>query len=232
MIDEQRRQYLAAMGIDVWLPRDAADEQQAAVIASDLVEEPLPVDAGSDLDADIRACQRCPLAATRTQVVIGRGSLTADWLIIGEAPGAEEDKRGQPFVGPAGGLLERMLKAIDLSADDYYIANTVKCRPPGNRNPAAVEIEACGDFLRRQIASVQPRIILVLGRVAAQSILASDQPLARLRGRLHHHPQTGIPLVVTYHPAYLLRSPRDKGKSWQDLCLAREILRQQVAGPS
>lgn len=214
------------MGVDVWIPRHTNTVTGAPVDVSSTAAE--CQQAGDDLVAEIQSCQRCQLATTRTQVVIGRGSSTARWFIIGEAPGAEEDRLGEPFVGPAGRLLDEMLKSIKLTTDDFYIANMVKCRPPGNRNPSLAEVNACGDFLHRQITLISPSIILVLGRIAAQSMLASTESLARLRGHLHQHPQTGIPLIVTYHPAYLLRSPRDKGKSWQDLCLARQTLAQSL----
>ncbi len=203
------------MGIDVWVRRagePAADQPPSAV--------PLDWD---DLEAEIRACRRCELAGQRTQVVIGRGSRRAEWLVVGEAPGAEEDRQGRPFVGPAGQLLDRMLAAIGLDEAHVYIANTVKCRPPGNRDPRPQEVAACHDYLLNQISLLRPRLLLVVGRVAAQTLLGTDAPLSRLRGRPHRHAETGLPLVVTYHPAYLLRSPREKARAWQDLCLARRI---------
>ena len=203
------------MGIDVWV-------QRAEEPAADQTPSKAPLDWG-DLEAEIRACRRCELAGQRTQVVIGRGSRHAEWLVVGEAPGAEEDRQGRPFVGPAGQLLDRMLAAIGLDETRVYIANTVKCRPPGNRDPRPEEVAACHDFLLDQITLLQPRILLVVGRVAAQTLLGTEAPLSRLRGRPHHHAETGLPLVVTYHPAYLLRTPREKARAWQDLCLARRI---------
>ena len=146
-------------------------------------------------------------------------------MIIGEAPGAEEDRRGEPFVGRAGKLLDEMLRAVGLSRDRVFIANILKCRPPNNRDPAKEEAERCRAYLDRQIALVQPKIVLAVGRIAAQQLLESDAPVGRLRGTVHELSPTGIPLVVTYHPAYLLRSPVQKRKSWQDLCLARSALR-------
>ncbi len=208
------------MGIDVWVPRTGP---ATAPMAGQGSPAPVPVLDWEGLESAIRACRRCALAGHRTQVVIGRGSRRADWLVIGEAPGAEEDRQGLPFVGPAGQLLDRMLQAIGLDEASAYIANTVKCRPPGNRDPDPEEVSACHDHLLNQIALLRPRILLVVGRVAAQALLGTEAPLARLRGRPHRHAETGLPLVVTYHPAYLLRSPREKARAWQDLCLARRV---------
>ena len=175
------------------------------------------------LEQAIRACAGCPLHARRTQAVPGVGDRQADWLFVGEGPGAEEDQRGEPFVGQAGKLLDAMLAAIGLSrGDNVYIANAVKCRPPGNRTPEAAEIAACQPYLERQIALIQPRIIVALGRPAAQSLLGQELKINAARGRLFDH--GGIPVVVTYHPAYLLRNPQDKAKVWEDLCFARAAL--------
>jgi len=171
------------------------------------------------LRADILACRACPLSATRIQAVPGVGAERADWLFVGEAPGADEDAQGEPFVGQAGKLLDAMLAAIGLKRDDnVYIANVLKCRPPGNRNPAAEEVACCEPYLRRQIELLQPKLIVALGKFAAQTLLAQDTPIARLRGSVHRY--QGVPLIVTYHPAYLLRTLPDKAKAWQDLCLA------------
>ena len=166
-------------------------------------------------------CTRCRLHASRTQTVFGVGSREADWMIVGEAPGAEEDRRGEPFVGRAGQLLDQMLRAVGLGRDRVFIANILKCRPPDNRDPAVDEAGACRGWLDRQIALIAPRLILAVGRVAAQQLLGSDAPLGRLRGQVHTLNNTEIPVIVTYHPAYLLRSPTQKGKAWADLCLAR-----------
>lgn len=169
-------------------------------------------------------CQACPeLVANRSRTVFGVGNRSADWLIIGEAPGADEDRLGEPFVGRAGKLLDAMLAAIGLDRGRAYIANILKCRPPNNRDPKPEEAEACLPFLRRQIELMQPKIVLVVGRVAAQTLLRSHDPVGRLRGRVHRLDGDGVPLVVTYHPAYLLRSPQEKRKSWQDLCLAVDV---------
>jgi len=173
---------------------------------------------------DIRACRACPLSATRTQAVPGVGATRADWLFVGEAPGADEDAQGEPFVGQAGKLLDAMLAAIGLKrGDNVYIANVLKCRPPGNRNPAAEEVLCCEPYLQRQVELLQPKLIVALGKFAAQTLLGQDTPIARLRGGVQRY--QGIPLIVTYHPAYLLRTLPDKAKAWQDLCLAVQTMR-------
>ena len=173
----------------------------------------------SGLQAAVRQCTRCALHETRTQGVLGVGDLKADWLIIGEAPGADEDRLGEPFVGQAGKLLDAMLAGIGLKrGEGVYIANVLKSRPPGNRDPQPEEVAACAPYLERQIALIQPRIILALGRFAAQTLLLTETPIGRLRGKVHTY--RGVPLVVTYHPAYLLRNPADKAKVWEDLRLA------------
>lgn len=216
--ENQRRAYLQSMEIDAWVPRDQPEPD--AVTESQLaVEEPLDWEA---LQAAVASCTRCPLHATRTQTVFGVGSHEADWMIIGEAPGAEEDRRGEPFVGRAGKLLDEMLRAVGQGRDSVFIANVLKCRPPNNRDPKPDESAACRSHLERQIELVSPRIILAVGRIAAQQLLATDAPVGRLRGKVHRLGDT--PLVVTYHPAYLLRSPSQKRKSWDDLCLARSVI--------
>ena len=178
-----------------------------------------------ELTRAILQCDACPLHLTRTQGVPGVGDRNADWLIVGEAPGADEDAKGEPFVGQAGKLLDAMLAAIDLTRGrNVYIANVLKSRPPGNRNPAPKEIAACLPYLQRQIELIQPRIIFAVGRFAAQALLDTEEPIGRLRGRVHHY--RDIPVVVSYHPAYLLRSPAEKAKSWEDLCLARRVVAQ------
>lgn len=176
-----------------------------------------------ELKQTIRTCTACSLHKTRTQGVVGVGDEKAEWLIIGEAPGADEDVQGEPFVGQAGKLLDAMLAAIDLKrGENVYIANVLKSRPPGNRNPAPEEVEACMPYLERQIQLIQPKLILALGRFAVQSLLHTDEAIGKLRGRVHQY--QGIPLVVSYHPAYLLRNLPDKSKAWEDLCLARETM--------
>lgn len=173
------------------------------------------------LRSRVKDCTACRLRAGCTQTVFGVGDPQADWLFVGEGPGADEDIKGEPFVGQAGKLLDNMLAAIKLKrGDDVFIANVVKCRPPGNRTPEPDEVEQCMPYLRRQIELIQPRIIVALGKTAANALLGRDASLASLRGRLHDY--HGIPLVIAYHPAYLLRSPTEKAKAWQDLCLAVE----------
>jgi DNA polymerase len=174
-----------------------------------------------ELEATVLSCRRCPLDGGRTQAVFGIGARAADWLIVGEAPGEEEDRRGEPFVGRAGQLLDAMLAALGLSRETVYIANVLKCRPPGNRDPRPEESASCAPFLDRQIALLAPKLILAVGRIAAQRLLDSDDPVGRMRNRVHRYGPAGVPLVVTYHPAYLLRRPSEKGKVWRDLLLAR-----------
>ena len=194
------------------------------------------------LRSAVADCRACSLCDSRRQTVFGVGHLRAHCMVVGEAPGEQEDASGEPFVGPSGQLLDRMLRALGLrrspavaadgsaatAADDpahqVYIANTLKCRPPRNRNPSPQELATCQPFLQRQVALVQPRVILAMGRFAVQSLLGSDKPIGQLRGRLHHW--HGVPLVVTYHPAYLLRQPADKARAWDDLCLAASVLDQ------
>ncbi len=175
------------------------------------------------LQTEAAACQRCELHKTRLQSVFGHGNPAADWMFVGEAPGAEEDRQGLPFVGPAGKLLDAMLVAIGLAREDVYIANLVKCRPPRNRDPQPHELVSCQSYIGGQLEIVQPRIIVALGRFAAQSLTKSTESIGRLRGSTHTH-ESGIPVVATYHPAYLLRSPAEKGKVWRDLLHARTIV--------
>lgn len=171
----------------------------------------------------VSSCTACPLCQTRKQTVFGVGDEQADWLFIGEGPGAREDVLGEPFVGQAGKLLDSMLQAINLGREQgVYITNVVKCRPPDNRNPLEIEAQQCRPYLLRQIALIQPRLIVTLGKVAAQNLLATGDSIASLRGRLHEF--AGIPLIATYHPAYLLRSLTDKAKAWEDLCFARRTM--------
>ncbi len=177
----------------------------------------------STLEAAVRDCQQCSLHVGRSQAVFGAGSQQADWMLIGEAPGEEEDKQGLPFVGRAGQLLDRMLAAIGLKREQVYIANIVKCRPPGNRDPKPEEAAACSAYLKRQIELVNPRVILVLGKVAAHHLLDTEEALGKLRGAPYLYADTGIPVIVTYHPAYLLRKPSEKRKSWEDLKLAVKL---------
>jgi uracil-DNA glycosylase len=190
------------------------------------------------LQSCVANCQACSLSRTRTQTVFGVGDPAAEWLIVGEAPGAEEDKRGEPFVGQAGQLLDNMLGAIQLKrGQNVYIANVLKCRPPENRDPQGEEVQQCDPFLKRQVELIKPKLILALGKFAAQSLLNSDATIGSMRGRQHEY--NGVPVIVTYHPAYLLRNLMDKAKAWEDLCLARATMRklqedalQSAAAPS
>jgi DNA polymerase len=176
------------------------------------------------LRRQVAGCTRCGLQTTRTQTVFGVGNENAEWLIIGEAPGADEDAQGEPFVGRAGQLLNNMLKGIGLERTQVYIANILKCRPPNNREPKPEEAAHCTPYLERQVALIKPRIILAVGRIAAQNLLQTDTPIGRMRGHVYHYGPHGIPVVVTYHPAYLLRSPSEKRKAWVDLQFAQEVL--------
>jgi uracil-DNA glycosylase family 4 len=219
-MSRQQRAVLAEMGIDVWVSRSAADVaiDDVAPAREDLA------DALLSLNKEILTCTRCDLHQSRTQAVCGGGNLAAEILVIGEAPGADEDRQGEPFVGPAGQLLTQMLRAIGLDRETVFIANTLKCRPPENRDPAAAEVESCLPFLQRQIQLVQPKLILVVGRIAAHNLLNVDAPIGKLRGQVHHYGEQQIPVVVTYHPAYLLRSPAQKRESWADLLLVQDEL--------
>lgn len=175
------------------------------------------------LQACVKDCQACGLAKTRTQTVFGVGDENADWLFVGEAPGAEEDKSGEPFVGQAGKLLDNMLAAIELKrGENVYIANILKCRPPENRDPHGEEVTQCEPYLKRQVELIKPKLIIALGKFAAQTLLNSDDTVTSLRGKLHHY--HGVPVIVTYHPAYLLRNLADKAKAWDDLCLAKATM--------
>jgi len=202
---------------------EAVDPPSAAPTAADRATRIARL-GWTELEEEVRQCTACGLCASRTQTVFGVGDRQADWLIVGEAPGADEDRQGEPFVGRAGKLLNPMLQAIGLKREQVYIANILKCRPPENRDPAPAEAASCRPFLERQIALIRPRIIFAVGRIAAQNLLDTDAQIGKLRGRVHRLGPARIPLVVTYHPAYLLRSPREKRKSWDDLRLARRAL--------
>ena len=230
-LDARRHQLWQAMGLGpVWQQRirgaqtlDVADPRAAAIAQM----------GWDELARATAQCTACPLAERRKQAVFGVGYRKAEWMLVGEAPGAEEDARGEPFVGQAGKLLDNMLSSIGLTREgetpqSVFIANVLKCRPPGNRNPEPDELAQCEPFLVRQIGLVQPRIILAMGRFAVQTLLRSDEPVGRLRGRVHRY--HGVPLIVTYHPAYLLRSPGEKRKAWQDLVFAKRTLAQLARG--
>ncbi len=247
MNNTSRLQYLEAMGIESWQLRQqstflaesplveaitaiepvsiapqkpALPENPAVALIVPAVIQPvmIPADNWESLQSEVTNCRKCALCETRSQTVFGTGNKNPDWLFIGEAPGEQEDLQGQPFVGAAGSLLTEMLRAINLSRDDIFIANILKCRPPHNRDPHADEMAACRPFLERQIALLKPKVIVAVGRIAAQQLLNTDMAIGKLRGKVYR--MNGIPLVVIYHPAYLLRSLSQKSKAWQDLQLA------------
>ena len=205
-------------------PLPASDSHESAVAAMDW----------DALTSTVRGCTRCALHATRTQAVFGVGNRKATWMVVGEAPGMDEDRQGEPFVGRAGQLLNAMLRAMGLAREEVFIANILKSRPPGNRDPRPEEVRACIPYLFRQIELVNPTLLLCVGRIAAQTLLETDTPIGKLRGRLHRV-GSGRPMIVTYHPAYLLRSPGEKRKAWADLVLAMQSyqrLAQEAGRPS
>lgn len=252
---ERSRQYLDAMGVQVWRLRGdneivgsvldspvvpeigarvpvsdsaASVDGSSAPAASAVIIGPI-ADAVAKMDWErlgqaVSECQACDLCETRTQTVFGIGNRGADLMVVGEAPGADEDRQGEPFVGRAGQLLNLMLAAIGLAREQVYIANVLKCRPPGNRDPRPEEALRCEPFLMRQIALIRPRVMLSVGRISAQKLLKTDDSIGKLRGRWFAFGPDGTPLTVTYHPAYLLRSPDQKAKAWQDLLqIARRL---------
>jgi DNA polymerase len=247
-----REQYLEALGIELWKtrrrPAVAAAVVTASVAAGIEVAAPdaavvgsaapmlapaepatdaaarAPAAAWEALRSQVSRCTRCELCQTRTQTVFGVGNQRAELLVIGEAPGADEDRQGEPFVGRAGQLLNSMLRAMGHPRESVYIANVLKCRPPGNRDPKPAEVACCLPYLQQQVDMIQPRLMLAVGRIAAQNLLATDTPIGRLRGHVHRFGARATPLIVTYHPAYLLRSPSEKRKAWIDLKFARAEL--------
>jgi DNA polymerase len=244
-LGERQRAMLAEMGVRVFQPlaqpagaAPPAMDRASAVPAGPPVRpaaaalEPraggIDLMQWEELAQAVASCRACKLCSGRRNTVFGVGDMQADWLIVGEAPGETEDLQGEPFVGAAGQLLDNMLKALGLDRHhNVYIANVLKCRPPGNRNPQPEEVAQCEPFLRRQVQLLQPRIILAMGRFAVQSLLGTSEPIGKLRGRRHQY--LGVPVVVTYHPAYLLRNLADKAKAWTDLCLALELMRNPAA---
>lgn len=236
--EARRRAYLEAMGIPLWQRCGASGADEAVAPAEAAMETPASasdtggsVTAVADMDLPalenaVRGCTACNLCESRTQAVPGVGNPRADLLVIGEAPGQEEDRRGEPFVGRAGQLLDRMLAAIGLDRQTVYITNVLKCRPPKNRDPKPDEVQACSPFLQRQIELIEPKAILAVGRIAAQQLLETGETIGRLRGRWHRFGPRNTPLLVSYHPAYLLRSPGEKRKAWADLKRVRDELRQ------
>ncbi|WP_279338476.1 uracil-DNA glycosylase, partial [Hydrogenophaga taeniospiralis] len=211
------------------VPAPAAAPSAAATAAAPLGLRPVGIDTMDwpALQAAVAGCEACSLCRSRKNTVFGVGDTQADWMVIGEAPGENEDLQGEPFVGAAGQLLDNMLRAVGRSRSGSgeqgaYIANVLKCRPPANRNPQPQEVAQCEPYLARQVALVQPKVIIAMGRFAVQSLLQTSEPIGRLRGQVHRY--QGVPVIVTYHPAYLLRTPGDKGKAWADLCLAMETV--------
>jgi DNA polymerase len=227
----RQQQYLQALGIELWVARAPPAAAPATAPAATASPPADTAAAWEGLRREVAACTRCALHATRTQGVLGVGPRRCDWLVVGEAPGAEEDRRGEPFVGPAGQLLDAMLRAIGLDrTSNVYIANVLKSRPPHNRDPKPEEVAACMPYLLRQVALLQPKIMLAVGRIAAQNLLGTEAPLSRLRGQVHRFGEFNVPLVVTYHPAYLLRTPQDKRKAWEDLKFARGLYQRLTGG--
>ncbi len=239
MIDNRRYEYLHAMGIPVWQQRDRQVES-VSLQAFTPLEKTIPLSSGAMTDSDfglldwpaleqrVAQCQLCGLAQTRTQSVFGVGDRQAELFIIGEAPGVDDDQQGEPFVGLTGQLLNAMLQAIGLQRRQVYITNSLKCLPPRQHVPSAEEARQCQGYLSRQIALVQPKLILVLGQHAVHHVLHIDTPLAALRGQRLTEPQSGIPLLVTYHPDYLLKSPAEKAAVWLDLLVAKKMLQAKA----
>jgi DNA polymerase len=219
-VQARRLAILEALGVDAYVPR-----MQAAAARADVFVD---ASAWNVLAEEVRDCRLCGLCETRTQTVFGVGNRGARLMVIGEAPGADEDRQGEPFVGRAGILLNAMLRAAGFERGEVYIANLLKCRPPQNRDPTDEEAGRCLPYLRRQIELVAPEAILCVGRIAAHRLLDTDTPIGKLRGRVHS--LDGRPVIVTYHPAYLLRSPGEKRKSWDDLKLALGVLAAGGAG--
>lgn len=244
-MNQRRNAILRELGLTpIWrhkenqnLNETASSTSSSDVVASNITAESETEDDRETLISNmdwiqlkvaVASCTACPLSESRTQTVFGVGDEQADWLFIGEGPGAKEDELGEPFVGQAGKLLDNMLMSIQLQrGHGVYIANIVKCRPPNNRNPESSEAEQCHPYLARQIALIKPRLIVALGKIAAQNLLRSNENIATLRGKLHYYEE--IPLIVTYHPAYLLRSLTDKAKAWEDLCFAKATMQSQLA---
>ncbi|MGD8925268.1 MAG: uracil-DNA glycosylase [Thioalkalispiraceae bacterium] len=234
----RQRAYLMTMGITTWVDQSAqemvaSDETSSAGIANPATTNALnqtkqSLDIASlewaELAEQVASCRLCDLHSSRTQAVFGVGNPLADLMFVGEAPGADEDRQGEPFVGRAGQLLNEMLRAIGLQRQQVYIANILKCRPPNNRDPRPEEVEQCVPYLYRQIALIQPKLIVAVGRIAAQRLLKTDISLSKLRNKIHTLPETQTPFIVTYHPAYLLRSPLEKRKAWQDLLFVKQTL--------
>jgi uracil-DNA glycosylase len=222
-----RVDYLNALGVENWQQRRPL--ASAAIAPPPATQTPASEDTWDAVAAEVAGCTKCGLHECRNRTVFGVGDRRAKWLVVGEAPGADEDQQGEPFVGRAGGLLNSMLRGIGLEREQVFIANVLKCRPPNNRDPKPEEVAHCLPYLERQIELLKPSIMLAVGRIAAQNLLATDTPIGKLRGHVHAFGRAGIPLVVTYHPAYLLRSPTEKRKAWEDLKFARRVASGKTA---
>ena len=230
--------YLQHMGIEQWLPRETASSSSGDPYCEKEPQSPLQAPAHpscslseaswESLKTSVNTCTKCILHTTRTHAVFGVGDPQADLLIVGEAPGAQEDQQGEPFVGRAGQLLNHMLAAIQLERKSVFIANILKCRPPNNRDPQAEEVAQCTPYLEQQLAHIRPKLILALGRIAAHFLLQQKTALSRLRGQQFCYGAQQIPLMVTYHPAYLLRNPKDKAKSYEDLLRVQDFLKKNA----
>lgn len=246
--DDRQIRFLDAMGVQAWgrrqttatehepvirfdasppdmrasVPVADAVDSHAGLVSAEESPAPMLLDWAA-LTARVAACRQCVLHKGRTQTVFGTGNRQAQWFIVGEAPGADEDAQGEPFVGRAGQLLNAMIRAVGAKREQLYIANIVKCRPPSNRNPRTDEAACCAPYLQRQIELVKPRLVLAVGRVAANNLLGNEKTLGSMRGQVYEYSADRIPLVVTYHPAYLLRKPSEKAKTWQDLKLAMSV---------
>ncbi len=233
MINKERRlKYLKKMEIPLWILRENSNKLSKAVVKDDHMprksimtrEQKISTLNWQELKLAVNNCKACDLYKTRSNPVFGVGNPDADLFVIGEAPGANEDKQGEPFVGRGGQLLTNMLSAIGFKREDYYIANILKSRPPNNRDPFLEEVKMCTPYLLRQISLIKPKLILAVGRIAAHYLLSTNVSMASLRGNLFHFGVNKIPLLVTYHPAYLLRSPREKRKAWQDMqCVKKQL---------
>lgn len=225
MIKDAHKKYLDTMGIDVWLSKEnnvaTHDDKNVVVEHHNVFSKEW-----DELQKQATSCTLCALSKTRTNVVFGVGNRQADVMLIGEAPGANEDLQGEPFVGRAGKLLNAMLQAIDMERSSVYIANILKCRPPNNRDPLPEEVALCTPYLQRQIALIKPKVVIAVGRIAAQFLLNTTEAMGRLRGKMYNYGELHTPLFVIYHPAYLLRSPREKSKAYDDLIRIQDFLQK------
>ena len=224
--EHTRLQYLNSMGITVWQSRFMPEYFTALspLESSENIPIETPViDSWEQLHTEVSSCQLCSLCTTRNQTVFGEGNVNADWMFVGEAPGEHEDKQGFPFIGEAGQLLNEMLHAMQLTREEIFLTNILKCRPPSNRDPHVDEIKQCHDYLQRQIMLIQPKIIIAVGRIAAQTLLETNEKIGKLRGNVYSFKNT--PLIAIYHPAYLLRSLTENRKAWQDLQFALQTFK-------